>query len=140
MNASVSPYASVSEQRRRSRLCCLRPVLLQRWLLIRAHVYDVQTFTLLTDPQSIMAIGLRFMTSKFMEHVPVLDWKTGWEVALILEALRECYPLAALAGQCDVVLVDRDGLPHRLVQPLQVDAEDHHGRLEQHRTDQQAVL
>jgi len=27
-------------------------------LLIRAHVYDAQTFTLLTDPQSIMSIGL----------------------------------------------------------------------------------
>ena len=27
-------------------------------LLIRARVYDAQTFTLLTDPQSIMAIGL----------------------------------------------------------------------------------
>jgi hypothetical protein len=24
------------------------------------------------------------------------DWKTGWEVSLNLEALRECYPLAAL--------------------------------------------
>ena len=33
-------------------------------LLIRVRVYDAQTFTLLTDPQSIMAIGLRFMTSK----------------------------------------------------------------------------
>ena len=65
-------------------------------LLIRARVYDAQTFTLLTDPQSIMAIGLRFMTSKVMERVPVLDWKVGWEVSLILEALRECYPLAAL--------------------------------------------
>ncbi len=31
-------------------------------LLIRARVYDTQTFTLLMDPQSIMAIGLRFMT------------------------------------------------------------------------------
>ena len=29
-------------------------------LLIRSRVYDAQTFTLLTDPQSIMAIGLRF--------------------------------------------------------------------------------
>jgi hypothetical protein len=65
-------------------------------LLIRAHVYDAQTFTLLTDPQSIMAISLCFMTSKFMERVPVPDWKTGWEVSTILEALRECYPLAAL--------------------------------------------
>ena len=65
-------------------------------LLIRARVYDAQTFTLLTDPQSIMAIGLRFMTSKVMERVPVPDWKVGWEVSLILEALRECYPLAAL--------------------------------------------
>ena len=33
-------------------------------LLICARVYDAQTFTLLTDPQSIMAIGLRFMTSR----------------------------------------------------------------------------
>jgi len=32
-------------------------------LLIRARVYDAQTFTLLTDPQPIMAIGLHFMTS-----------------------------------------------------------------------------
>ncbi len=39
-------------------------------LLIRARVYDAQTFTLLTDPQSIMGIGLRFMTSKVMERVP----------------------------------------------------------------------
>ena len=31
-----------------------------------------------------------------MERVPVPDWKTGWEVSTILEALRECYPLAAL--------------------------------------------
>ena len=38
-----------------------------------------------------MAIGLRFMTSKVMERVPVLDWKVGWEVSL-----RECYPLTAL--------------------------------------------
>jgi hypothetical protein len=43
-----------------------------------------------------MAIGLRFMISKVMERVPVLDWIVGWEVSLILEALRECYPLAAL--------------------------------------------
>ena len=48
------------------------------------------------------------------------------------ELLREL-----LVGQCDVVLVYRDGLPHRLVQVVQVDAEDHHGRLEQHRTDLQ---
>jgi hypothetical protein len=65
-------------------------------LLIRAHVNDAQTFTLLTDPQSIVAISLCFMTSKVMERVPVPDWKTGWEVSTILEALRECYPLAAL--------------------------------------------
>ena len=65
------------------------------WSICR-RVYDAQTFTLLTDPQSIMAIGLRFMTSKVMERVPVSDWKVGWEVSLILEALRECYPLAAL--------------------------------------------
>ena len=45
-------------------------------LLIRSRVYDAQTFTLLTDPQSIMAIGLRFMTSKVMERVPVADGKT----------------------------------------------------------------
>ena len=59
-------------------------------------MYDAQSFNLLTDPQSIMAIGLRFMTSKVMERVPVPDWKVGWEVSLILEALRECYPLGAL--------------------------------------------
>ena len=40
--------------------------------------------TLLTDPLSIMAIGLRFMAFKVMERVPVLDWKVGWEVSLIL--------------------------------------------------------
>jgi hypothetical protein len=60
-------------------------------LLIRARVYDAQTFTLLTDPQPIMAIVLHFMTSKFMERVPVPDWKTDLEVSTILEALRECY-------------------------------------------------
>ena len=62
-------------------------------LLIRSRVYDVQTFTLLTDPLSIMAIGLRFMTFKVMERVPVADWKTELEVSLIIEALKECYPL-----------------------------------------------
>ena len=31
-----------------------------------------------------------------MERVPVPDWNVGWEVSTILEALRECYPLAAL--------------------------------------------
>jgi hypothetical protein len=65
-------------------------------LLIRARVYDAQTFTLLTNPQSIMAISLRFMTYKVMERVQIPDWKVGWEVATILEAIRECYPLAAL--------------------------------------------
>ncbi len=40
-----------------------------------------------------MAIGLRFMISKVMERVPVADWKTEWEVSLIIEALKECYPL-----------------------------------------------
>ena len=59
-------------------------------------MYDAQTFTLLTDPHSIMAISLRFMTSKVMERVLVPDWKVGWEVSTILEALRECYPIAAL--------------------------------------------
>ena len=59
-------------------------------------VYDTQTFTLLTDPQSIMAISLRFMTSNVIERVQITDWKVGWEVATILEAIRECYPLAAL--------------------------------------------
>jgi hypothetical protein len=65
-------------------------------LLIRARMYDTQTFTLLTDPQSIMAISLRFMTSNVIERVQITDWKVGWEVATILEAIRECYPLAAL--------------------------------------------
>ena len=60
---------------------------------LSSRVYDAQSFTLLTDPQSIMAIGLRFMTSKVMERVPVADWKTEWEVSLIIEALKECYPL-----------------------------------------------
>jgi len=58
-------------------------------------VFDPQTFTLLTDPQSIMAIGLRFLTSKVMARVPVADWKTDWKVSTIIEALRECYPLTA---------------------------------------------
>ena len=31
-----------------------------------------------------------------MERVPVPNWKVGWEVSTILEALRECYPLVAL--------------------------------------------
>ena len=43
-----------------------------------------------------MAISLFLITSKVMERVPFPDWKTGWEVSTILEALRECYPLAAL--------------------------------------------
>ena len=34
--------------------------------LVRARVFDSQTFTLLTTPQSIMAMGLRFMTSEVM--------------------------------------------------------------------------
>jgi len=55
---------------------------------------DRQTFTLLTDPQSIMAIGLRFMISKVTERKPVADRKTGWDIATILEDLNECYPLA----------------------------------------------
>jgi hypothetical protein len=63
-------------------------------VLIRARVLDRQIFTLLTDPLSIMAIGLRFMTSKVMEQKPVADWKTGWDIATILEALKEYYPLA----------------------------------------------
>ena len=62
-------------------------------LLIRSRVNDAQTFTLLTDPQSIMVIGLRFMTSKVMERVSVADWKMECEVSLIIEALKECYPL-----------------------------------------------
>ena len=33
--------------------------------------------------RSPIAIGLRFMTSKVMERVPVADWKTEWEVSLI---------------------------------------------------------
>ena len=34
------------------------------------------------------------MTSKVMEQKPVADWKTGWDIATILEALKEYYPLA----------------------------------------------
>ena len=64
-------------------------------VLLRSRVFDPQTFTPLTDPQSIMTIGLRFMTSKVMARVPVADWKTDWEVSTIIEALRECYPLTA---------------------------------------------
>ena len=63
--------------------------------LVRARVFDSQTFTLLTTPQSIMAMGLRFMTSKVMARTPVADWKTEWSVATILEALKECYPIEA---------------------------------------------
>jgi len=44
------------------------------------------------DHVELHDLGLRFMTSKVMERVPVPDWKTGWEVSTILEALRECYP------------------------------------------------
>ena len=54
--------------------------------LIRARVFDSHTFTLLTTPQSIMAMGLRFMTSKVMARTPVTDWKTKWSVATILDA------------------------------------------------------
>jgi hypothetical protein len=39
-----------------------------------------------------------------MKCVPVPDWKTGWEVSTILEALRECYPLAALDNQNNIAL------------------------------------
>ena len=53
-------------------------------------MYNAQTFTLLTDPQSIMAISLRFMTSKVMERAPVPDWKTGWEVSTIQGVLPSC--------------------------------------------------
>ena len=56
-------------------------------VLIRARFLDRQTFTLLTDPQSILAIGLPFKTHKAMEQKPV-----AWEIATILEALKECYP------------------------------------------------
>ena len=49
----------------------------------------------MTDPQSIMAIGLRFMNSKVMARAPVVDWKTDWDISVILEALKECYPLVA---------------------------------------------
>jgi len=63
--------------------------------LVRARVLDTQTFTLLITPQSITAIGLRFMTFKVMARRPVADWKTEWSVATILEALKECYPLDA---------------------------------------------
>jgi len=63
-------------------------------LLIRVRVYDAQTFTLLTDPKSIIAIGLHFMTS----NVP--DLKTSWEISTILEALRECYPAAPQQIRC----------------------------------------
>ena len=42
-----------------------------------------------------MAIGLRFMNSKVMARAPVADWKTDWDISVILEALKECYPLVA---------------------------------------------
>ena len=43
-----------------------------------------------------MAIGLRVLTSKVMSRIPVVDWKTGWDVSTIFEALTECYPLTAV--------------------------------------------
>jgi len=49
------------------------------------------------------------MTSKVMERVPVPDWKTGWEVSTILEALRECYP-----QQVYVMFVDNRELTTRV--------------------------
>ena len=102
-------------------------------LLIRARVYDAQTFTLLTDPQSIMAIDLRFMTSKVMERVPVPNW-VGRSPSSLRRSesailLRHLTTLSAL------YLVIR-----QVVKFVQVDAEDHHGRPGQHRTDPQAVL
>jgi hypothetical protein len=50
-------------------------------VLLRSQVYDPQIFTLLTDPQTIMAIGLHFLTSNVMVRVPDADWKTDWEVS-----------------------------------------------------------
>jgi hypothetical protein len=52
-------------------------------VLFQSRVFDPQTLTLLTDPQSIMAIGLRFLTSKVIARVPVADWRS------VIEALRE---------------------------------------------------
>jgi len=36
------------------------------------------------------------VASNSKERMPVPDWKTGWEVSLITEALKECYPRPAL--------------------------------------------
>jgi hypothetical protein len=68
----------------------LRMVATARYL----HLKSQELHEALMEAHGIrfMAIGRRFMTSKVMERVPVQDWKVGWEVSLILEALRECYP------------------------------------------------
>ncbi len=50
-------------------------------VLLPSQVLDPQTFALLTDPQYIMAISLRFMTSKVMVRVR--------EVFTVIEALLE---------------------------------------------------
>jgi hypothetical protein len=47
-----------------------------------------------------------FMTAKVMVCVPVPDWKTGWEVSLIIEALKECYPLEALDNRATASPLD----------------------------------
>jgi len=52
--------------------------------LLRARTCDAHTFMLLTDPQSIMAIGLN-------ARVSVADCKTDWDI----KSLKECYPLVA---------------------------------------------
>ncbi len=63
------------------------------------------------------------MSEDLFEFAEEQRLRIGWHVAIVGkgrdELLREL-----LAGQCDVGLVDRDGLPHRLVQivPLVVSA------------------
>ena len=81
-------------------------------VLIRARVLDRETFTLLTDPQSIMAIG----------H-GTKDHPRGSEGVLPPRCV----------GQLRQLL-------QQVVPPVQVDVVVHHGRLDKHRTSAQAVL
>jgi hypothetical protein len=92
-------------------------------VLLRSRV-----FTLLTDPQSIMAISLRFITSKVMARVPVADWKMNWEVSTIIEALsaHSGWQLREYLRQVSCA--------------VQVDAEDGHGRPGKHRPVAQELL
>jgi hypothetical protein len=43
-------------------------------VLLWSRVFDPQTFTLLADRQSIVTVGLSFLTSKVMARLLVADW------------------------------------------------------------------